>query len=210
MTKPIKNFLDLDLQFFAEEKQTTETNTETNTETETNTTDEKEQETKVPTMEEVQKMIQSENDKIRTEYTKKLKDKDKELEKFKTEKMTEEERKAHEIEQIKQENELLKQEKLGFIAQTELAKQSLPLEASELITGDNEEEIVKKVSTLKLIIDNAVTAKAGELYRQKGTEHKQGSEKVGTMTKEEFNALDLKERTELFNTNRELYKELSK
>ena len=91
-----------------------------------------------------------------------------------------------------------------------MAKQSLPLEASELITGENEEEIVKKVSTLKLIIDNAVTTKTGELYRNKGTEHKQGSEKVGAMTKEEFKALSLKERTELFNTNPDLYNELSK
>lgn len=210
MKEPIKNLLELDLQFFAEDKQTNDTNTETNTDTETDTKDEKDKETKVITMEDVQKMIQSETDKLTNDYNKKLKDKDKELEKFKTEKMTEEERKAHEIEQIKQENELLKQEKLGFIAQTELAKQSLPLEASELISGENEEEIVKKVSTLKLIIDNAVTAKTGELYRNKGTEHKQGSEKVGAMTKEEFSALSLKERTELFNTNPDLYNELSK
>lgn len=205
MKKIFNNLLNLDLQYFAEETETNETNTETDTET-----DDKDKKNKALTMEDVQKMIQSETDKLTNDYNKKLKDKDKELEKFKIEKMTEEERKAHEIEQIKKENELLKHEKLGFIAQTELAKQSLPLEASELITGDNEEEIVKKVLTLKLIIDNAVTAKASELYRNKGTEHKQGSEKVGAMTKEEFKALGLKERTELFNTNPELYKELSK
>lgn len=204
MKKIFNNLLNLDLQYFAEETETNETNKETET------TDNNKQETKALTMEDVQKMIQSETDKVRIDYNKKLKEKDKELEKFTLEKMTEEEQKAHEIEKIKQENELLKQEKIGFIAQTELAKQSLPLEASELINGEDEEEIVKKVSTLKFIIDNAVTAKARELYRNKGTEHKQGSEKLGAITKEEFGALGLKERTELFNTNPDLYNELSK
>ncbi|MGE7689670.1 capsid assembly scaffolding protein Gp46 family protein [Lysinibacillus sp. NPDC097214] len=209
MNKPIKNLLDLDLQFFAEDNQTNDTNTETITDTETGTNEENEQEAKVPTMEEIQKMIQSETDKVRTEYNKKLKAKEKELETIQIEKMSEEERKVHEIEQIRQENETLKQEKLKFVAQTELAKQSLPLEATQFITGENEEEIAKNVSALKLIIDNAVTEKAGDLYRSKGTQHKQGSEKVGAMSKEEFNALSLQEKSKLYDENPSLYNQFN-
>lgn len=209
MNKPYKDLLKLDLQFFADETQTTETNTETTTDTETGTNEENEQETKVPTMEEIQKMIQSETDKVRTEYNKKLKAKEKELEAIQVEKMTEEERKVHEIEQIRQENEVLKQEKLKFIAQTELAKQSLPLEAAQFISGENEEEITKNVSALKLIIDNAVTEKAGELYRSKGTQHKQATDKVGVMTKEEFKALSLEEKSKLYIENPSLYNQFN-
>ncbi|WP_342551046.1 DUF4355 domain-containing protein [Lysinibacillus sp. FSL M8-0216] len=200
MKKIFYDLLKLDLQYFAEETQTTETSTES----------EQQEETKTLTMEDVQKLIQSETDKIRTEYSKKLKDKDEELEKFKIDKMSEEELKAHEIEQIKLENEALKQEKLGFFVQSELVKQSIALEATELIIGNDEEDIVKKVTVLKQIIDNAVTVKASELYREKGTEHKQGTDKVGSMSKAEFNALSLKERTELFDTNPTLYNELRK
>lgn len=191
-----------------------ETNTEATQATETNTTQvettDTQTESKPLTIEDVQKMIQSETDKVRTEYSKKLKDKDKELESIKVEKMTEEEKKAHEIEMTLQENAKLKADLLKASTVSKLASVTLPFEFAEFINGSNEEEVTVQVNNLKLLFDKAVTEKAKEVFNGKGTEHKQTTATASTMTKAEFTSLNYFQQLELANTNPVLYAEFTK
>lgn len=187
---------------------TTEVEQATEQVTETNATTETQTEQKPLTAEDVQKMIQSETDKVRTDYAKKLKEKDKELEAIKVEKMSEEEKKAHEIEQTLKENEALRAQLLQASTIAKLSSVSLSHEFAEFISGSNEEEVATKVNNLKLLFDKAVSEKANELFKSKGTDHKQ-TLATGAMTKAEFKALSYDDKVKLLNENPELYHELA-
>ena len=104
------------------------------------------------TLEAVKKMIQSETDRVRTEYSGKLKDREAELEKLQKEKMSEKERAAFELEQQKKANaataaELAKRElaldKAGVITELEVPKELAPY-----VMGDSKEQILSSAKAL--------------------------------------------------------------
>ena len=196
----------LDLQFFAEGDANKVANTE-----EANTNEDKTETKEEPlTMEMVQKMIQSESDKVRTEYSKKLKEKEKEIEKIKVEKMTDEEKKMHEFEKIQAELQAYKQKALEGDAVALLSKNSLPVELVPFVLGENTEAIEQNVSSLNSIFTKAVQEATAEKFKGLGTDHKGGASAANTITKEDFMKMDAIERTKFFNDYPELYAEYTK
>lgn len=148
----------------------------------------------------VQKLIQSETDRVRTDYSKKLKDAEQELSQFKP---VEKSDKEKELEQ--KEQELLAKEKLieekaktSQIA-TMLSEKGLPSELSTYLQfGEDVTETIDGVSKVlnALILGNS---------NQPSTHSK-----TQAITKEQFKGMNYLERTNLLNTNPELYKKLNK
>lgn len=147
----------------------------------------------------VQKYIQSETDKVRTDYSKKLKDANDELLKYKpiekseAEKAFDERLKALED----KEKELSAREKSQAISKS-LKSKGLPEELAQYITiGDDIEKDVESVG--------AVLGKyfLNANYRPESHANSQG------ITKEQFRKMSYMERTKLYKESPELYKMLS-
>ncbi|MCM3160994.1 DUF4355 domain-containing protein [Metabacillus litoralis] len=207
-----KELLSLDLQFFAEDNNDNTDNKDKNNDgTNDSNKDSGGSDDKVEfTKDDITKLIQSEVDKVRTDYSKKLKDKDKELDTLKREKMTEEEKQKLDNENLLKENEALKKDKLGYFALENIVSQGLPAEAKEFVVGDDEATTLDKITAFKTMFDNAVTAKVNEAYKNNGSDHKKGNSSSGSITKEQFMSMSAVERTKIYNENPELYKQLMK
>ena len=148
----------------------------------------------------VQKLVQSETDKVRTDYSTKLKAANDELAKFKpkeksdTEKALEERVKAIED----REKEIASKEKAMVIAE-KLKSKGLPAELGTYLNiGENLDEDIEKVG-------NAL----GSYFL--GTGNKPGNHNTNKgITKAEFQRMSYSERAKLFQENNELYKALSR
>lgn len=107
------------------------------------------------TEEDIKKLIQSEADKVRTEYAKKLRDREDELEKIKREKMTDEERAKADLDKAQKdladkEAELQARE-VALHTFDQLKTKELPLDFKEFVTGKTIEEtdaLIEKFSGL--------------------------------------------------------------
>jgi hypothetical protein len=156
--------------------------------------------TKALSLEDVQKMIQSETDKIRTEYSKKLKDKDKELEDTKKEKMTEQEKAEYELGQLKEnlsQRELQLLDKELTLKIVDLLKESeLPLDAKDFLKGKDEESTIKNIESFKSIFNSALEVAVQNRFKDSGKDHENGSgstvakytpEILKTMSEKEIN-----------------------
>lgn len=198
----MENLLKLNLQYFAEEVTTTTTNEDVTT-----TSAEEVTEVKVLTQDDILKMIQSETDKVRSDYSKKLKDKEKELDELKVAKMSAEEKKQHDEDLLRQENESLKKDKLRYVAIEHLAKNTLPLEIAEFVVTGDEASTIERIGIFKNVFDSAVASRVNDTFKANGTTHITGNGAV-TTTKEDFAKMNIAERTKLFNDNRELYNQL--
>ena len=208
----------------------TNTNIDTNTETDINTingtnteiSDNNDVETtnEVLTVEQVQKMIQSENDKIRTEYSKKLKAKEKEIEEVRKSSMSEQEKldyenKTLQEQLIEREQALLEKEQAYERTNLELKtvdllkEHLLPLEAKDFLVGTDIDSTQKNIEAFKSMFDNAIENEVKQRIKGTTKEHKEVAI-GGSITKEQFGKLTYAERSELFKTNPELYKELTK
>lgn len=200
------------------------TNTNENTNTNLDTEVETNEQTNVNndeqlTMDKVEKMIQSATDKVRTEYNKKLKLKEKEMEEFKKSSMTEQQQIDYEKQKLedelsKREQALLEKEEVFKRSQLEnetlklLQTENLPLEAQAFLIGTNIDTTTDNIKAFKVMFDNAIESVVSERIKNTSKEHKQSSS--STISKAEFKNMGWKERNELFNSNPQLYKELSK
>jgi hypothetical protein len=207
-----KFLLDLDLQYFAsdddnnnDDNQDDQNNDNTDNKDNKDNEDSKETFTK----DDILKMIQSETDKVRTEYSKKVKAKEKELENLKREKMSEEEKKKFDEDLLRQENAELKKDKLGYIAIEHLAKNNLPIEANVFVVGEDEASTIEKIDIFKKFFNEAVTKQVNETFKKKGNDHKDGDNTQGGITKEQFQKMNYAQRTKLFSENPTLYKQLN-
>lgn len=150
-------------------------------------------------LEVVNKTIQSETDKVRTDYSTKLKEVKGELEKFKpAEKSDVEialEQKQKELEL--KERELANKEK-SYTVKQKLSEKGLPSELAKYISiGDD--------------IDATIEELGGTLnnYFLNGTYKPSNHTKNEGITKEQFKKMGYAERTKLLDTNPELYKKLA-
>lgn len=150
-------------------------------------------------LEVVNKTIQSETDKVRTDYSTKLKEVKGELEKFKpAEKSDVEialEQKQKELEL--KEKELANKEK-SYTVKQKLSEKGLPSELAKYISiGDD--------------IDATIEELGGTLnnYFLNGTYKPSNHTKNEGITKEQFKKMGYAERTKLLDTNPELYKKLA-
>lgn len=144
----------------------------------------------------VTKYVQSETDKVRTDYSQKLKTVNEELSKYKpaeksaSELALEEKMKALE----EKEKELSKREN-SINLENKLTAKGLPKELAQYLNvGENEDEVLTKI---------------GELVLSNGNVPGNHSKSTG-VTKDEFKKMNYIERAKLFQSNPELYKALSK
>jgi hypothetical protein len=141
------------------------------------------------TKEEVTKLLQSETDKVRTEYVKKVKELESKLPPEKSEK---------ELELEKKEQELLAKEREFKIRET-LEKNQLPAELAKFLsTGEDIESVVNELSEVlnKHMLNNS--------YKPTNKKNNDG------ISKEQFAKMGYIERMNLFENNPELYSKLSK
>jgi len=100
-----------------------------------------------------EKIAQSAADKVRFEYSKKLKDAQKEIELLKTEKMSEGERREFEAQKLKEaledkERDLTRREN-ELLAMKTLDEKKLPATFLDFVIGNTEEETQKKIDKLE-------------------------------------------------------------
>ena len=202
----------MNLQLFAEGDNQDDQNTGDNQQQDENIED-KGQEDKPLTMEEVQKMIQSATDKVRTEYSRKLKEAQAELERLKADKMTEEEKAKYEQEKLQKElqekEQALLERELNLLAVDLLTEAKMPLEFKEFVVGVDEETTKAKVTTLKNLWNTALEQAVKERFKEKGRDPYDTSGSGDTVknpwSKEHFN---LTEQGRLLRENPELAKQL--
>ena len=205
--------MSFDLQLFAEEEETQEQETqETEGATEEQgATSEGEQEQQALTMEEVQKMIQSETDKVRTEYSQRLKEIEKEKEELEKEKMSEEEKKQYELEKMQKEIEereqQAKQKELNLQAVDMLREKELPLEFREFVVGGDEESTKENIDKLQSVFQKQVEEAVKARFKENGREIEKGSK--GEVSKDQFDDMTLEQKQELYIRNPEEYRRLA-
>jgi len=124
------------------------------------------------TMEEVQRMIQSETDKVRTEYSQKLKDAKAEAERLAKEKMTEEEKAEFERQKLQKElqekEQALLERELNLKAVDLLTEAKMPLAFKPFVVGADEEATKAKATTLKNLWNTALEQAVKERFKEKG------------------------------------------
>ena len=134
--------------------------------------DDKQDQDKPLTMEEVQRMIQSETDKVRTEYSQKLKDAKAEAERLAKEKMTEEEKAEFERQKLQKElqekEQVLLERELNLLAVDLLTEAKMPLEFKEFVVGIDDETTKAKATTLKNLWNTALEQAVKERFKEKG------------------------------------------
>ena len=138
----------------------------------------------------VQKLLQSETDKVRTEYSNKIKDLQSKLPVEKTE------------EQLAYEKEMadFKKEKAQFELSKTLSNKGLNSELSKYLNVDGVEDLETYLSDFS----NLLGSNNG--YQP----NKSNNTTNSNITKEQFNKMNYTERANLYNSNKELYDILSK
>ena len=176
---------------------------------------EPEPEDKPLTMEEVQRMIQSETDKVRTEYSQKLKDAKAEAERLAKEKMSEEEKAEFERQKLQKElvekEQALLERELNLKAIDLLTEAKMPLTFKDFVIGVDEESTKAKVKTLKTLWQTELENAVKERFKEKGRKIHDTDDVDSTKnpwSKEHFNLTEqariLKQDPELANTMRQM------
>ena len=191
---------------FAEGDNQDDQNTGDNQQQDENIED-KGQEDKPLTMEEIQRMIQSETDKVRTEYSQKLKDAKAEAERLAKEKMTEEEKAEFERQKLQKElqekEQALLERELNLKAVDHLTEAKMPLAFKDFVIGQDEETTKARVATLKALWQTELEQAVQERFAEKGRKpHEPGDGTTkNPWSKEHFN---LTEQARLLRENPEL------
>ena len=147
----------------------------------------------------VQKYVQSETDKVRTDYSQKLRTANEELNKYKPVEKTDAEKALDERLKVleQKEAELAAKERSQQIA-SKLKEKGLPEELASFINiGENIDEDVEKVGTA-----------LGNYFLNANYKPESHASNKG-ITKEQFRKMSYMERTKLFQENPELYKMLA-
>lgn len=146
----------------------------------------------------VQKLIQSETDKVRTKYSNELKTANEELAKYKPKEKTQEEKNLEErIRALElKEAEITAKEKKVQI-KSKLEEKGLPTALADYLKLEKDEDIDKVGGELaNYFLNNGI----------KPTNHA----KSKPVTKEQFRNMSYAQRAQLYNENPELYKALAK
>ncbi|KIL74360.1 capsid assembly scaffolding protein Gp46 family protein [Bacillus badius] len=164
------------------------------------------------TEEMIKKIVQSETDKIRTEYSKKLKEKDIELENFKKSKMSEDEIKEFEAKQ--RQEELASKEKeiaeaLTQIQQTKmelltvdlLKEHELPIEAKGFLVNLDADKTKENVVAFKTMFDEAVQKGVNAAISGTSKEFKKGDTAKPAYTMDQLKNLSTEEARQLIKSS---------
>lgn len=138
------------------------------------------QEPETLTAESVAKMIQKETDKIRTEYSKKVKDLEAEKERLIQEKMTEEEKREHQLKSLQADltakEQALRGRELEHHAIGVIQQQQLPLDFVPFIRGSSEDDTLARVETFKTAWQKAIQAAVDERFRSVGGDQRRSQD----------------------------------
>ena len=144
----------------------------------------------------VNKVIQSETDKVRTEYSKKIK----ELEsKLPVEPSEEEKAFQERIKALEERERAIAQKEFETELQGKLKDKGLNEQLSKYLNVEGVEDLETYLEEVAKVVSNQV-----EGYKPRGHESNVG------VTKEQFSKMSYVERMNLFETNRQLYDTLSK
>lgn len=146
----------------------------------------------------VQKYVQGETDKVRTKYSKQIKDLESKVPKEKTEEEKAFEKRVKDIE-IK-EKEIAKKEMLTN-AKGILINKGLDTQLADFIKFEGVEDLETYINNIAEVVGKQTK----NSYIPKGHEKANGN-----ITKEQFSKMTLMERQNLYNTNKKLYDILSK
>lgn len=149
-------------------------------------------------MECVQKYVQAEGDKIRTKYSKQIKDLESKVPKEKTEEEKAFEKRVKDLE-IK-EKEIAKKEMLTN-AKGILTNKGLDTQLADFIKFEGVEDLETYINNIVEVVDKQTK----NSYVPKGHEKANGN-----ITKEQFSKMSYTERCNLYETNKQLYDILSK
>jgi hypothetical protein len=123
-------------------------------------------------------------------------------------KLTEAEKLAEERKEFEAMRKQFEYEKRVNSTSKVLASNNLPVEFADFLIAESDEATTQRVDLFKNAFNSAVEKLVNE--RLKGNTPKVGTSKTLEVTKEQFKKMDLMQRQELFNKNRELYNKLSK
>lgn len=120
----------------------------------------------------VEKLLQSETDKIRTKYSQEKQQLERELNGLKKRHMTEKEREEHERQEreraLSERERELNRKSLELIATSELATVGLPIEFRELVLGVDEKDTKSRIQTVKNLLDQRVEQEVTNRLRAGG------------------------------------------
>jgi hypothetical protein len=155
-----------------------------------------------------EKFLQSREDKIRTEYSKKLSAKDKELADEKKSKLSEQEKLELAHKELEEKTLTIQERENKLFAIGALGESELPSSFLPFVTASNEEETTEKITALKAEFDKAVAAKVEDTFKGTGRTHKKGAE-GGVINAEQFNKMGYQERVKLANEDPDAYNKLT-
>lgn len=157
--------------------------------------------TKTFTEEEVNKMIQSQNDKIRTEYSNKIKTIEEELNKYKPKEKSENEIELeNKIKQLEQKEKELAAKENQFKINNILETNGLPTQLGKYLNATGVQDLESYVGEVKEIINKQIINSSFKPSNHGGNKG---------ITKEEFKNMSYEQQLNLYNSNKELYNQLS-
>lgn len=152
--------------------------------------------------EDLNKQLQSSSDRVRTEYSKKMKDLQDELVKYKPKDKSESEialeNRLKTLED--KEKKVQAKEKLLNISD-KLKEQGLPQQLAKYLSNIEDDKVETEVNSLKTLFNNLALNNSFV-----PSSHKAKNESI---TKEQFKKMSMIERENLYTTNKELYNKLS-
>lgn len=138
----------------------------------------------------IEKMIQSAEDRIRGEYSKKLREKDTELNTLRQESMSDEERAQDDAQKLmaklKQREAELEKKELTLKTIDLLKANDLPLETKDFLISDSEENTLKNIESFKVMFDTALSDAVTEKFKKSGKKHEGSTGHVGRFTQEDI------------------------
>ena len=168
-------------------------------------------EVKTFTQEEVDKMISKRLQRERKDIEAKIEAERREAEELA--KLSEQERQKKlfekQVKEFEETKRAFENERLLNETSKQLASKNLPIEFAEMLKGNDAEKTFENIQLFEARFNEAVEKVVTE--RLRGNVPKTTTSLNNTsITKEQFNKMDLAQRQKLFNDNRELYNELSK
>ena len=168
-------------------------------------------EVKTFTQEEVDKMISKRLQRERKDIEAKIEAERKEAEELAKLSEAEKQRKLFEkqVKEFEETKRAFENERLLNETSKQLASKNLPIEFAEMLKGNDAEKTFENIQLFEAKFNEAVEKVVTE--RLRGNVPKTTtSSSVASITKEQFKKMDLMQRQELFNNDRELYNELTK
>ena len=145
------------------------------------------------TKEDVEKMIQSETDRVRTEYSQKLKQLQQEKEELEKEKMSEEEKKQYELEkmqeQLSEKEKAIRERELSLKTIELLKEHGLPLDFADFVKSEDEEQTEARVKQFNEMFQQKLQEQVEGRFKESGTDPQKRNKQTGAFTKEQLSKM---------------------